>query len=491
MKTGVSLKHGSSKLSVGTSDRCFLSYLIRSRSGSSNSDPSDTNFPVSTSVGFDNISQAQRSSRTLSFLMAEFALYGNTAEPAFPFHLVTPKLKWLAQHLAEREPSTDHFDPAKYDRVPIIPLLDTVLVFGRARTASLENSVDLRLCRGLIKRLNAVLVEAGPEASYHKLEIFRQDITAFQITCANSPRFDWNIKPTQRNLGRNLDFFAAGQIYGKSELPKRHPVHFIETRTMHCVLAEMVPWAPLDDPTTARHFKEFNDRKERLMNDTMKSFELPYRFKWVCYANTDPVFEDSEGKEKLGLPVPTSQWWTQNCFYLNRYIRVVKICSYATQYERHWSLIQKLCNWTHTLNHSYFYEQKSSKDWEVLFDLFRQVKCTMEQEELTTEEVLALELKVNIELERVVAILQIIGPSKKIRVQRPPENVSVLDVISSEFVRLGEYLKWVTSQRRRRRPLVFECFPNDPNSDATKPAYCSGWQFRRRWHKARKLLKKD
>lgn len=176
--------------------------------------------------------------------MAEHVLYGNTAEPTFPFDLVTPKLKWLAPYLAEREPSTNQFNPTKYDKIIFVPLLNTVLVFGRARTASLGNADDLELCRGLVKRLNAVLVEAGPEASYHKLEIVRRDITGFQITCANSPRFNWNMKLTQADPGRNLDFFAPGQIYGPSNQNPaiRHGVQFYETRTMQSVLAESVPW---------------------------------------------------------------------------------------------------------------------------------------------------------------------------------------------------------------------------------------------------------
>src|SRR2546423_5828401 len=99
--------------------------------------------------------------------MAEQALYGNPAEPAFPFRtrLVTPRLKWLAPCLADR---IGPQRPADYNTI-LVPLLNTILVFARARTACMED--QLEPCRDLVKRLNAELTKAGPGASYHKLEI--------------------------------------------------------------------------------------------------------------------------------------------------------------------------------------------------------------------------------------------------------------------------------------------------------------------------------
>ena len=208
--------------------------------------------------------------------MAEQTLYGNTAEPTFPFELVTPRLKWLAPYLAERIGTQG---PAHSANTNIVPLLNTILVFGRARTACLEDRLEP--CRDLVKRLNAELTKAGPAASYHKLEIFRRGAGpgTFQITCANSPRFNWSMNATHLDLGRNLDYFAAGHIYEDVVVPEQHFVHFCEINTMRCTSAEVVPAQPLEDPEINRKFREFNVRKERLLNHTMESFGLPYPFK--------------------------------------------------------------------------------------------------------------------------------------------------------------------------------------------------------------------
>jgi len=184
--------------------------------------------------------------------MAEQALYGNTAEPAFPFELVTPRLKWLAPYLAERIGTQG---PADYANTNIVLLLNTILVFGRARTACLEDRLEP--CRDLVKRLNAELTKASPEASYHKLEIFRRGAGpgTFQITCANSPRFNWSMNATHLDLGRNLDYFAAGHIYEDAVVPERHFVHFCEINTMRCTSGEVVPAQPLQDPEINRKFR--------------------------------------------------------------------------------------------------------------------------------------------------------------------------------------------------------------------------------------------
>src|ERR1700737_4168697 len=131
--------------------------------------------------------------------MAEQALYGNSAEPTFPFDAVRDRLSWLPCYLA------DNISNPAFD---LEPLLNTILVFARARTSTLQNMASWNHVRRLVKRLNAV-VDSVPGASHHKVELVRRGPYYF-VTCSRSPRFNWSVHLTQRDVGRNLDMFASG-----------------------------------------------------------------------------------------------------------------------------------------------------------------------------------------------------------------------------------------------------------------------------------------
>ena len=85
--------------------------------------------------------------------MAEKALYENSNEPCFPFELIRARLAWLPAYLSAN---------LNYD---LDPLLNTVLVFARARTATLQDMRMWNMVQSFVKCLNAAADSVG--ASYH------------------------------------------------------------------------------------------------------------------------------------------------------------------------------------------------------------------------------------------------------------------------------------------------------------------------------------
>src|SRR5436190_22514635 len=92
--------------------------------------------------------------------MAEQALYDNVNEPLFPFEAVGSRLYWLSPYV------DDHITCPPYD---MEPFLSTILVFGRARTATLQGQFWWNELSGLTRRLNSTLESI--DASHHKLEL--------------------------------------------------------------------------------------------------------------------------------------------------------------------------------------------------------------------------------------------------------------------------------------------------------------------------------
>ena len=141
----------------------------------------------------------------------------------------------------------------------------------------------------------------------------------------------------------------------------------------------------------------------------------------------------------------------------------------------------------------YFDEPRSTKDLEALFIILHEARITMANEELTDEQVLALEKEVETELERLVVMAQNSGNAKSLshgtRILRgrvgPIPKPSLLDFMTAEVVWLREALKSITVRRRKRQPLVFTCFPHDPSSMANQSAY---WGFERDVSQVRKSV---
>ena len=78
--------------------------------------------------------------------MAEQVLYHNFEEPEFPIHDVAKKPGWLPAYiddiLVENKYSSDRTDIFS-------TLIDTVLVFTRARTSALHNMRQYDICTSL------------------------------------------------------------------------------------------------------------------------------------------------------------------------------------------------------------------------------------------------------------------------------------------------------------------------------------------------------
>lgn len=120
---------------------------------------------------------------------------------------MTDQLSWLGAYLQEHI-----LDPVN----DLSPLLNTVLVFARARTSTFQNLSSWNQVSELAKRLNSAADSVG--ASYHQVELVRRGPKTYFLTCSRSPRFNWNISLSHRDVGRNLDFFAPDHGKGPAEM---------------------------------------------------------------------------------------------------------------------------------------------------------------------------------------------------------------------------------------------------------------------------------
>ena len=291
--------------------------------------------------------------------MAELALYGNNLEPAFPFDLVAPQLSWLPEYLSAADETASKGSSSK-----ILPLIDTVLVFTRARTSAMYSRNDLPACRSLVRLLNAVLENVGGEALHHRLELVRRGNGLFFITCKNSPRFNWKTHLTHIDIGRNLDYSASGHIFLRP-FPPRGLNQFIERTSMQRLFSEYVLLETLQDNTLNEELSRFNAAKEALFNDVMRRLGLPYRFKWVL---STPSRAESAKSVIASLIPPSQEWWEDNCVFADGngipgLASSLRYCSLLSKFEKYWPVIQ----------HMYFfltkYETMSyvTPDREILF----------------------------------------------------------------------------------------------------------------------------
>lgn len=270
--------------------------------------------------------------------MAERHLYHNYEEPEFPYELISPSLDWLHEFLASNVTITAD---AKNLLPPSIALvLDTLLVFTRARTSALHGLQYYKLCHTLVIRLNTALSSVG--ALYHRVELVRRGPAQFFITSTNSPRFSWNTCLTHRVVGQNLDYFAPGHLT-KEPHPPRGSILFIEKQSLKAVIAEMVILSVLDDPSVCDEMHSFNNAKQDLYNRSMRMLGLRYRFKWIF--NTATAREDVVKVMKSATPPPL-WWWESNCYFVNGYgfadlVQEPKpYCSFASHHELWWPMIQ-------------------------------------------------------------------------------------------------------------------------------------------------------
>jgi len=272
---------------------------------------------------------------TLVRIMAESLLYGNLNEPEFPFEAIRPYLTWLPSYLDARITSCED---------ELETFINTILVFGRARTATLQGQFWWTALREFINRLNASLKLAGGSAfKHHKMELALRGRSMF-VTCANNRRFLRKKDLTHRDVGCVLDFFAPGN---NGSLPGLG-VHFVETTSMWVIMSEKVLVETLNDPAIRDEFESFNKRREALYNSTMEKLGLRYRFK--CLIVSDTYLESASVSEIMLTPQPPSKiWWDNKCLLVNGYPNTrsntflscrFAFCDYDTLFEMYWPVLQ-------------------------------------------------------------------------------------------------------------------------------------------------------
>jgi hypothetical protein len=241
--------------------------------------------------------------------MAELALYGNSKEPIFPFAQVKGKLDWVQEMLAKCEDDWDEWEKFP-DRLNII------LVFSRARTSTLVDRDFLSEYKELVRRLNKVLKSVGAE--HHTLTIVRRGnggskAPAF-ITCKQSPRFIWRSRPSTLDVGRNLDYIAAGHCV-RDRTEETGKLTFIETETGAIFICEIVLLKYLNAPGASAKFTQFNDARASVMNDAFTQLGFPYRAVWEL---DTPDKQDAVMRVMTQLTPPDEDWWRQNIRWVNQ-----------------------------------------------------------------------------------------------------------------------------------------------------------------------------
>jgi len=304
--------------------------------------------------------------------MAEQALYNNVNEPPFPFEAVRSHLTWLPAYLNQKIvfPSED-----------LEPFLSTILVFARARTATLQGWPWYEDISVLARRLNSILKKV--HQPHHQIELVWRG-GGFFVTCSQSPRFIWKTRPTHREVGRNLDFFAPGH-WAPHE--PSFVVHFVETSLGQLIMGEVVLANSINDPTVRKEFERFNSQREALYNNVMEQFGLSYRFKCFVVSQHDT---ESIPRVLAKAEPPSSDWWSEHWFYVNGRLvpdgivdPAFAFCSPRTQYEKYWPLLQVMFTFVERyrrLEYWYTSEQTGISYWETLEAVCRKVKIEGEED---------------------------------------------------------------------------------------------------------------
>lgn len=271
--------------------------------------------------------------------MIEQDLYGILLDQNFKLSQLVDRLPWLPEILAASEPNPS----TNPDTSSFRTLLDTVLVFGGARTSALHPVAYIDVCRNLVNRLNLVLDASREEFRFYGLEIVYRGPAQFFITRTYSPRFDWGLRLTHLQVGRNLDYFAAGHVFNPP-WPDRGGLSFIECNTMTVISVEIFLLESLRNLEFYDQLVSFSDRKEKLMNTTMQELGLNYRFKWVLNAPEQRELV----KTVMQQPIPPSEeWWEKYCYLINTpgtpetHLNI-PFCRYKTHFREHWPLLQFL-----------------------------------------------------------------------------------------------------------------------------------------------------
>lgn len=238
--------------------------------------------------------------------------------------LTEGNLGWLGGYLKEHilRPEED-----------LEPLLNTVLVFTRARTATLQNVSSWKQVSSLAKKLNASL---DVDQSHHRLELVRRGPKTYFVTCANSPRFNWKVSLSHQDVGENLDYFAPGHMAWDTKDMKAI-VYMVETSSFEGLTGEWVLLDYLDDERCRVEWKRFNRVREALFNEVLAKLGLEYRVKCLVVY---PGMVEAVQKVMVQSKPPSPKWWENYCYFVNGFLFPgipqqcnLAFCGFDTNYE--------------------------------------------------------------------------------------------------------------------------------------------------------------
>jgi hypothetical protein len=259
-------------------------------------------------------------------------LYGYTADPELSLPDLAPRLDWLPSRLAAAEHSHHDFEM----------MLNTVLVFAGARTSTIGGHGQLDLTRSLVADLNSTLT--SDEYPQFAIEIVFKGPEPFCVTRSQSPRFDWSLRLTHLQVGRNLDYFAAGHIDQKGGT--RAIMDFIERETVSQLWGEMAPCDLIDHIEFYEAWCSFSNRREEIINGALCELGLKYRVSWSLLS---PKQTEMMQLVMQNPKPPSDDWWHRNWNLVNfppPYDRssFYLIARPATRFRVHWEFLQFVYN---------------------------------------------------------------------------------------------------------------------------------------------------
>ena len=319
--------------------------------------------------------------------MAERALYQNFSEPEFPFEKSGKHLEWLPSYCDAIIHKTD----GTVDKHMFNVMINTILVCARARTSAMldctstchlsEGQVCVKAIFTLVRRFNRFLrrIDAGE----HETEIYLPYKTNYIVTCKRSPRFNWRFE-SQVDIGRSLDFFAAGHIVWPP-FPSRGYIVIFERESLLNVYAEVVLLDMVSDEVWNK-LVDFNNRKETLYNETMTSLGLPYRFKWL-FGNMERKPLERVSKVVAGDIPPDEKWWEDNCLFVaglahDNTFNGRAFCTFTSRYKEYWLLIQRTYTFCTKYRNEEIYslqlnDPTAATFWDRISALFDEIKIAM------------------------------------------------------------------------------------------------------------------
>lgn len=157
----------------------------------------------------------------------------------------------------------------------------------------------------------------------------------FFITCTKSPRFNWKIHLTHREIGQNLDYSCAGQIFDEPFPPTGWIRVFERSRTLP-ILAESFLLETLEDVEAKAEVIRFNSAKETVFNETMEKLGLSYRFKWLFIT---PSVQSHVVTMLRSKDAPDPEWLDNHCIFLDGAFGRA-FSTFQAKSHRYWPLLR-------------------------------------------------------------------------------------------------------------------------------------------------------